>query len=159
MTEFEIAFEIAAEIARCHAITGHGPGRCPICDAWSCSCAKEDAPQPLVPNRIAELERHVSDLKARYQGLCCLVLTRESELEAMTAQRDTALLRMEAAIATSHGLINAEVQRRIAAVGDHAPRAFPASALRHQRQSGGLLSTADAGRVRLGGYAPALPPA
>lgn len=38
------------------------------------------------------------------------------------------------------------------------PRVFPASALRQQRQAIGLLSTADAGRVRLGGYAPTLPP-
>jgi hypothetical protein len=34
---------------------------------------------------------------------------------------------------------------------------FPAHALRQRHQAIGLLSTADGGRVRLGGYAPTLP--
>jgi hypothetical protein len=37
------------------------------------------------------------------------------------------------------------------------PPGIPASALRRQHQAIGLLSTADRGRVRLGGYAPTLP--
>lgn len=156
MTEFETA---EAAFARCHAITGHGPVVPIPRYGWNTT---RYAPQPAVPNRIAELERQVADLEARNQGLCDLALRRESELEAMAAQRDHALLRMEAAIATSNSLIDAEVQRRIAknvaAIMDRAPRAFPSRALRHQRQPGGLLCTADSGRVRLGGYAPSLPP-
>lgn len=38
-----------------------------------------------------------------------------------------------------------------------SPPGIPASALRQRHQVIGLLSTADAGRVRLGGYAPTLP--
>jgi hypothetical protein len=231
LTEFEAA---EAAFARCHAITGHGPERCMICDAWPCSCVWEDAPQPTqsggvnpmprqsarmsqpVPNRIAELEmlvaslsaavdasdrerdaaetaalihkrdaaeleRQVADLKAHNSSLNALSVQQharfhgaqehryeleqraallEAMLDATTAQRDHAVLRMKAAIATSHAWIDAEVRRRSQLLGipEHVAPAFPANALRQQRQTIGLLSTADAGRVWLGGYAPSLPP-
>lgn len=38
-----------------------------------------------------------------------------------------------------------------------SPPGIPASALRQRHQAIGLLCTADAGRVRMGGYAPTLP--
>lgn len=232
MTEFEDLPEIPweagaftreaeAAFARCHAITGHGPAVLNrICDR----ALRQSV--TIVPNRIAELERQVTEqgaviLDLRVQMADLLLGNREltgmidrvdQELADMTAERDHALLRMEAAIATSNGLIDAEVQRRIAeaaAIFERAPTVaecglpspttqaecakqghqwhdtstgqicaacmvrrgmqgplgtvvhvppFPANALRHQRQPGGLLSTADGGKVRLGGYAPSLPP-
>lgn len=242
MTELEAA---EATFARCHAITGHGPSPQPAQSGvnpmprQSARVLAElrdiesefHAPQPALPNRIAELERgvqaavsqnqadaayrdrvRVAELERRIDRQCTTILELLAQLAAMTAERDHALLRMEAAIATSHGLIDAEVQRRIAeaaAIFERAPTVaecglpspttqaecakqghqwhdtstgqicaacmvrrgmqgplgtvvhvppFPANALRHQRQPGGLLSTADAGRVRLGGYAPSLPP-
>lgn len=173
-----------AQIARCHAITGHGPSPQPaqsgvnpippqdtlnrICDRalWQSVAIVPD-------DRVAELER-------RIDRQCTTILELLAQRDAMTAerdairvdvcdmvvQRDAALLQMKAAIATSHGLIDAEVQRRIAeaaavqllGIPEHVAPAFPARALRHQSQAIGLLCTADAGRVRLGGYAPSLPP-
>lgn len=165
-----------AAFARCHAITGHGPGVPIPRYGWNTT---RYAPQPAVPNRIAELEMLVASLSAAVDAsdrerdhMHIVMLARTADCESLIRERDHALLRMEVAIATSNSLIDAEVQRRIGeakaiAESPHQsphliaapPRlAFPSRALRHQHQSGGLLSTADAGRVRLGGYAPSLPP-
>lgn len=161
-----------AEIARCHAITGHGPAvpnRIAELEDTNHACLL--VPLPAVPSRVERLEAYNHGLFHRVQAL-------ERQLATMTAERDHALLRMEVAIATSNGLIDVEVKRRIAeatavACRDEQCRSagrcmaaplpcsaarFPDNALRHQSQPIGLLSTADSGRVRLGGYAPTLPP-
>lgn len=161
MTETEIAAMIALEtaeaaFARCHAITGHGPAvpnRIAELEDTNHACLL--VPLPAVPSRVERLEAYNHGLFHRVQAL-------ERQLATMTQERDAALLRMEVAIATSNGLIDAEVQRRTAkaaALGlTGTVAAITADTLRHQRQIIGLLSTADAGRVRLGGYAPSLPP-
>jgi hypothetical protein len=103
--------------------------------------------------RVAELETRVAELEAA-------VTYANQFTEAMIRERDYAVLRMEVAIATGHAWIDAEVRRpsQLLGIPEHVAPAFPASALRQQRQAIGLLSTADGGRVRLGGYAPSLPP-
>lgn len=78
MTESEIAAMIELQIAevefaRCHAITGHGPG---------------------VPNRVAELERRGAVTRDHLSWLSRENAILRHQLEAMTAERDQALLRM-----------------------------------------------------------------
>jgi hypothetical protein len=113
------------------------------CDACLTSGFARTAPWDVgampVPSRIAGLKAE-------------LIAT---GLENARLQREVVTLRAELAVALFGTPDDPDQQH--ANEPAPSPPGIPASALRRQHQAIGLLSTADAGRVRLGGYAPTLP--
>lgn len=170
-------------LSRCDAPAQSGVNPIPLQNACGLSC---DVPQPawvVLANRIAELESQVAYLERENADACAKAAAWEAERDDALLRMEVAIatshawidaeVRRRKADAAANAADDQAPHRWSEEATCHALRAmaglpaevypparpaFPANALRHKRQAIGLLSTADAGRVRLGGYAPSLPP-